>query len=92
MHTNNTTQIQINSQRMKLILKFFTFFFLLSCYSTYSQVSVTATTATQGPTTYTTLKAAFDAVNAGTHKGVITIAISGNTTETAAAVLSLIHI
>lgn len=88
MHTNHTTQIQINSQKMKLILKFFTFFFLLSCYSTYSQVSVTATTATQGPTSYTTLKAAFDAVNAGTHKGVITIAISGNTTETAAAVLN----
>ncbi len=32
---------------------------------------------------YTTLKGAFDAINAGTHQGVIGIGISGNTTETA---------
>ena len=36
--------------------------------------------------TYTTLKAAFDAVNAGTHTGTITLGISANTTETAVAV------
>ncbi|MFT3793880.1 BNR-repeat neuraminidase N-terminal domain-containing protein [Flavobacterium sp.] len=37
---------------------------------------------------YTTLKGAFDAVNAGTHTGSINIEISGNTTETAIASLN----
>lgn len=63
-------------------------FLLLLCSSGYTQISVTATSGTTGPTTYTTLKAAFDAVNAGTHKGTITINVTGNTTETAAAVLN----
>ena len=54
----------------------------------FAQVSVTATAGTTGPTAYTTLKGAFDAVNAGTHQGVITIAITGNTTETATAALN----
>ncbi len=53
-----------------------------------SPVVVTATTGNSGPTVYATLKAAFDAINAGTHKGSITISISGNTTETATAVLN----
>ncbi|MBP9935338.1 MAG: hypothetical protein KBF52_06170, partial [Pyrinomonadaceae bacterium] len=51
-------------------------------------VSVTATAGTPGPTDYATLKAAFDAVNAGTHQGVITVSILGDTTETASAVLN----
>jgi hypothetical protein len=63
-------------------------FFLLLCGSGYAQISVTATSGTAGPTTYTTLKAAFDAINAGTHKGTITVNVTGNTTETAAAVLN----
>ena len=54
----------------------------------FGQVSVTATAGTAGPTPYTTLKGAFDAINAGTHQGAITIAITGNTTETASAVLN----
>lgn len=37
---------------------------------------------------YTTLKGAFDAINAGTHTGTITIDICGNTTETAPAVIN----
>jgi hypothetical protein len=37
---------------------------------------------------YTTLKGAFDAINAGTHTGTITVSINGNTTETASAVLN----
>ncbi|NUO03119.1 MAG: choice-of-anchor D domain-containing protein, partial [Saprospiraceae bacterium] len=37
---------------------------------------------------YSTLKGAFDAVNAGTHTGVITIDIAASTTETAPAVLN----
>lgn len=37
---------------------------------------------------YSTLKDAFDAINAGTHQGTINVEIIGNTTETAAAVLN----
>jgi len=54
----------------------------------FAQVSVTATAGTSGPTAYTTLKGAFDAVNAGTHQGSVTISITGNTTETATATLN----
>jgi len=36
---------------------------------------------------YSTLKAAFDAINAGTHQGTITIAVNASTTETSSAVL-----
>ncbi len=41
-----------------------------------------------GFATYSTLKGAFDAVNAGTHTGTIAITIGANTTETATAVLN----
>ena len=47
----------------------------------FAQVSVTATAGTVGPTAYTTVKLAFDAVNAGTHQGAVTVSISANTTE-----------
>src|SRR5262245_13753331 len=62
----------------------------LACMTLHAgaQVSVTATAGTTGPTTYTTLKGAFDAVNAGTHQGAITIAITASTTETATASLN----
>lgn len=53
-----------------------------------AQVSVTATAGTTGPTPYTTLKGAFDAVNAGTHQGAINISLSAGTTETATAALN----
>ncbi|RYE06867.1 MAG: hypothetical protein EOP51_34110, partial [Sphingobacteriales bacterium] len=56
--------------------------------SLQAQVSVTATGGVPGPTAYPTLKAAFDAINAGTHQLSISIAITGNTTETATAVLN----
>ncbi|MEI2739394.1 MAG: Ig-like domain-containing protein [Chitinophagaceae bacterium] len=46
-----------------------------------AQVSVTATAGTTGPTAYTTVNAAFAAINAGAHQGAITITITGNTTE-----------
>lgn len=55
--------------------------------NSFSQISLSATLGTTGPTSYSSLKAAFDAVNLGTHKGVITITINGSTTETATAVL-----
>jgi hypothetical protein len=44
--------------------------------SASAQISVTATAGTTGPTVYTTLKGAFDAVNAGTHQGAITISVT----------------
>jgi hypothetical protein len=49
----------------------------------YGQISVTATAGTTTGT-YATLSAAFTAINAGTHQGVIDIAVTGNTTEPAA--------
>ncbi len=51
-------------------------------------VTVTATAGTAGPTDYATVKAAFDAINAGTHQGTINVYVLGDTTETAAAVLN----
>lgn len=62
----------------------------VSMFSLFAQgqVSVTATVGTTGPTSYTTLKSAFDAVNAGTHKGVISISVTANTTETLSASLN----
>jgi|GEM_PF-3898404 len=41
-----------------------------------------------GPINYTTLKAAFDAINSGVHTGNITVLVTGNTVETATAVLN----
>ena len=61
---------------------------MLCSYLGYSQVSVTATTGTTGPTAYTTVKAAFDAINAGTHTGSITVTITANTAEAASAALN----
>ncbi|MBI5470837.1 MAG: hypothetical protein HY961_00685, partial [Ignavibacteriae bacterium] len=60
---------------------------LLFAASALSQVDVTATGGTANAS-YATLKEAFDAINAGTHTDVITIGISGNTTETATAALN----
>lgn len=54
----------------------------------FSQVSVTATLGSPGPVNYSTLKLAFDAVNAGTHQGAVTIQLTGSTTESASAVLN----
>ncbi|MBK7934620.1 MAG: hypothetical protein IPK01_14345 [Acidobacteria bacterium] len=51
-------------------------------------VSVTATAGTPGPTAYPTLKDAFDAINAGTHQGAVSVLIVTSTTETASAVLN----
>lgn len=53
----------------------------------HAQISLTATAGT-ATGTYTTLKAAFDAINAGTHQGGIIINVTANTTETSPAVLN----
>ena len=55
--------------------------------SAFAQVDVAATAGT-ATATYTTVKGAFDAINAGTHQGVINIIITANTNETATAALS----
>ncbi|HLB37790.1 MAG TPA: DUF11 domain-containing protein [Gemmatimonadales bacterium] len=56
--------------------------------SAFAQVDVTASAGTPSAS-YTTLKGAFDAINAGTHQGVIGIALSGDTDEgTATAALN----
>jgi hypothetical protein len=60
---------------------------LLSNYLS-AQISVTASAGTPGPTTYTTLKAAIDAVNAGTHQGVINVSVTASTTETAPTIIN----
>lgn len=52
-----------------------------------AQVQVTATVGTPNAS-YTTLGAAFTAINAATHGGVITIDLTGNTTEAATATLN----
>ena len=55
----------------------------------YTVTGALTVTASVGPTTagYSTLKAAFDAIDAGTHQGDISIAINSSITETASAVL-----
>ncbi|GAA5096721.1 hypothetical protein GCM10023210_30820 [Chryseobacterium ginsengisoli] len=52
-----------------------------------AQISLASTAGTMTGT-YTTLKGAFDAINAGTHQGAITITVTANTTETATATLN----
>ncbi|MEI2707860.1 MAG: hypothetical protein V9E96_02450 [Chitinophagaceae bacterium] len=70
---------------MKKILLFLSV--LLTYSSSFAQIDVTATSGTPFAS-YATLKDAFDALNSGIQTGTITIAISGNTTETASAVLN----
>ncbi|HSN75970.1 MAG TPA: hypothetical protein VL334_12920, partial [Anaerolineae bacterium] len=54
-------------------------------FTSYAAVVVSAGGSSAG---YTTLKAAFDAINAGTHTGAIDVKINGDTTETVTAVLN----
>jgi hypothetical protein len=62
----------------------------LFTYTVTASTGVVEVYATGGTayTAYTTVKAAFDAINAGTHTGAIQIAINANTSETATAVLN----
>jgi carbonic anhydrase len=63
-------------------------FFVFGALCSKAQISVTASAGTPGPTAYTTLNAAFVAINAGTHQGIINIAVTSNTTETGPCVLN----
>jgi hypothetical protein len=60
---------------------------LISAISSKAQVDVTASGGTPSAS-YTTLKTAFDSINTGAHTGTIGISLTGNTTETASAVLN----
>ena len=60
---------------------------LLLATAAFAQVDVNASSGTE-TATYTTVKAAFDAINAGTHQGVINITITANTSETGTSVLN----
>lgn len=63
--------------------------FLSLCFSWQAGAQVTVTSSGGTPTaSYTTLKGAFDAINAGTHQAVINVSITANTTETATASLN----
>ncbi|HOM04632.1 MAG TPA: right-handed parallel beta-helix repeat-containing protein, partial [Candidatus Kapabacteria bacterium] len=62
-------------------------FFLFGVVALLASVALNAQVQI-GPINYPTLKAAFDAINNGVHTGNITINITGNTVETATAVLN----
>ena len=65
----------------KWYLSLIVVFFSLLSFASFGQISVTATAGTLSGS-YTTLGAAFTAINAGTHQGVITISVTASTTET----------
>ena len=76
---------------MKLFLQSFKIYlallFAICFQSSIAQVTLTATSGT-ATGTFTTLKLAFDAINAGTHKGDIVIKINANTSESAMAAIN----
>ncbi|RXR20439.1 T9SS type A sorting domain-containing protein [Flavobacterium amnicola] len=79
---------QIRTRQISTWKSLFTAFVMLfACQTISAQVDVTATAGTPAAT-YATVKLAFDAINAGTHMGSIGISLTGNTTETASAVLN----
>lgn len=69
-----------NFAKTTRFLLFVSLLVVLSQSNLFSQARI-------GTTDYSTLKAAFDAINAGTHTGDIVITIRSNLTETSAAVL-----
>ena len=70
------------------IIRFLSVSYVIFCLFTAkvsAQVDVSGTIAGVTPVTYGTLKLAFDAINLGTHTGVITVNITASTTEAAVA-------
>lgn len=58
-------------------------FSVVFLFKSNAQFSVTASLGTTGPTTYTSLTKAggvFSAINAGTHRGIITVSVTANST------------
>lgn len=70
----------------KCLLAPFCGLFLLLAVTASGQVSLTATGGTTSGS-FSTLSAAFTAINAGTHTGVISITVSANVTESSSASL-----
>lgn len=66
---------------IKLVCVIFVLILLVFATNTHGQVTINSTN-------YSTLKAGFDAINAGTHTGNIVITLSSSTTETATASLN----
>jgi len=79
MKTNNN---QFISKIVIIILSFFGVTLFAS--ASFAQ----NVTVNPGAGSYATLKGAFDAINAGTHTGAVTVSIVNDTTETASAVLN----
>jgi len=75
--------IKVLAQMVTISMRFNAFAFvvvlLLMSGGVKGQVSLTATAGTTSGS-FTTLKEAFDAINSGTHTGVIAITITANTT------------
>jgi len=82
------TANRLTTMRAALLLLLALVLSLSFAGSAQAQVDVTATAGNTGPVTYATLQLAFAAVNDGTHQGVVTMAITADTTETATAVLN----
>lgn len=64
---------------------------IFCAWQSNAQITVTATAGTLGPTLYPSLGGAlgaFQAINAGTHQGAITITVNSSYAETATAVLN----
>lgn len=76
----------IKSYLMKLLAG--CFLMVAACLQASAQITVTATAGVTGPTAYAQLRLAFNAINAGTHQGAITITVNAGTFETATAVLN----
>ena len=72
---------------MNKFISYSILFLALTVFSTQKSYCITKTVGASGAD-YTTLKGAFDAINAGTITGAITLQVVGNTTETASAVLN----
>lgn len=73
----------MKTKLLQFVIVLFAFSFL-----SFSGVAQTTITVGSSGATYTTLKAAFDAINAGSVTGTISIQVVAGTTETASAVLN----
>lgn len=78
----------MNNPTLSLKKLFAVAILLLSGLAINAQVIVVATAGNPGPVPYPDLNSAFAAINAGTHQGVIGVAIGGNTVETGPCVLN----
>jgi hypothetical protein len=83
----NEINSYITSRIRLILLKIVVIYLHFNPILSYSQVSLTATSGTITGS-FSTLKDAFDAINAGTHQGSIAIEINSNTSESLTASLN----